>query len=57
IGDEEFPDFSDESHSGAGLGLRYNTGIGPIRFDVATPVSGKAPASNFYIYLGIGQAF
>ncbi|NNL73598.1 MAG: outer membrane protein assembly factor [Silicimonas sp.] len=57
IGDEEFPDFSDESHSGAGLGLRYNTSIGPIRFDVATPVSGKAPASNFYIYLGIGQAF
>ncbi|NNL72418.1 MAG: BamA/TamA family outer membrane protein, partial [Silicimonas sp.] len=55
--DEEFPDFSDESHSGAGLGLRYNTGIGPIRFDVATPVSGKAPASDFYIYLGIGQAF
>jgi translocation and assembly module TamA len=57
IGDESFPDFSDETHSGAGLGLRYQTGIGPIRFDVAVPVSGKAPASNFYIYLGIGQAF
>lgn len=57
VGDESFPDLSDESHSGAGLGLRYDTGIGPIRFDIATPVSGSTPASNFYIYLGIGQAF
>lgn len=57
IGDEEFPDFTEESHSGAGLGLRYHTGIGPIRLDVAKPISGSAPASNFYLYLGIGQAF
>lgn len=57
IGSEAFPDLSGGSHSGAGLGLRYNTGIGPIRFDIATPVSGDTPASNFYIYLGIGQAF
>ncbi len=57
IGEESFPDFSGNSHSGAGLGLRYNTGIGPIRLDVATPLSGEAEASNFYIYVGIGQAF
>ncbi len=50
--------FSDgESHSGAGLGLRYNTGIGPIRLDVAVPVSGPDDASGVSIYIGIGQAF
>lgn len=57
IGAESFPDLSGESHAGAGLGLRYNTGIGPIRLDVATPIAGDTPASDFYIYLGIGQAF
>ena len=57
IGAEAFPDLSGNSHAGAGLGLRYNTGIGPIRLDVATPISGDTPASNLYIYLGIGQAF
>lgn len=57
VGPESFPDGSGDSHSGAGLGLRYNTGIGPIRLDVATPVSGKADASSYYIYVGIGQAF
>jgi translocation and assembly module TamA len=57
IGEEVFPDFSGSSHAGAGLGMRYNTGIGPIRLDVATPVSGSTDASDFYIYIGIGQAF
>jgi translocation and assembly module TamA len=57
IGSESFVDFSGDSHAGAGLGLRYDTGIGPIRLDVATPIAGDTPASNFYIYLGIGQAF
>ena len=57
IGSEEFPDLSGDSHAGAGLGLRYDTGIGPIRLDVATPISGSTPASSYYIYLGIGQAF
>ncbi len=51
-------DFGDgSSHSGAGIGLRYQTGIGPIRFDIATPVRGETDASDFYIYVGIGQAF
>ncbi|WP_414897443.1 autotransporter assembly complex protein TamA [Rhodovulum sp. YEN HP10] len=42
--------------SGAGLGLRYNTGIGPIRFDVAAPVDGDT-GDGVQIYIGIGQAF
>ncbi len=57
IAAESFADGGGDTHSGAGLGLRYNTGIGPIRLDLATPVSGEADASDFYIYVGIGQAF
>ncbi|PWE37245.1 hypothetical protein DD563_05700 [Pelagicola sp. LXJ1103] len=43
-------------HSGAGLGGRYNTGLGPIRIDLATPLDGDA-GQDFEIYIGIGQAF
>ncbi len=43
-------------HSGAGLGLRYDTGFGPIRLDVAMPVAG-ATGDGVQIYVGIGQAF
>ena len=32
--------YADPYLAGAGLGLRYNTGIGPIRVDVGMPVSG-----------------
>ena len=46
-----------ESHAGAGLGIRYDTGIGPIRLDLATPISGDSDGSSLYIYVGIGQAF
>jgi len=44
-------------HSGAGLGIRYDVaGIGPLRFDVATPVSGTT-GDGVQFYIGIGQAF
>lgn len=43
-------------HSGAGLGLRYDTGIGPIRLDIAAPVTGDT-GDGIQLYLGIGQAF
>ena len=57
VGSEAFPELSGDSHAGAGLGVRYNTGIGPIRLDVAVPVAGDTEASDFYLYIGIGQAF
>ena len=42
---------------GAGVGFRYATAIGPIRADVALPLS-KVPGSSGYgLYVGIGQAF
>ncbi len=45
-----------KSHAGAGLGLRYDTGFGPIRLDLAAPVSGST-GSGVQVYIGIGQAF
>lgn len=58
IGTEAFPDGkSGEWHSGAGLGLRYNTGLGPLRLDVAVPVSGPGDTSGVEFYIGIGQSF
>ena len=57
IGEEEFYDGTGEWHAGAGLGLRYDTGIGPIRVDIAVPVSGPDTDENFQVYIGIGQAF
>lgn len=56
VGENSFPDDTGGDQVGAGLGLRYVTPIGPIRLDVAVPVSGEAD-SDFQIYVGIGQAF
>lgn len=55
IGAESFPDGSGEWHAGAGFGVRYDTGIGPIRFDLGVPIGGSG--SGAQIYIGIGQAF
>ena len=43
-------------HAGVGLGLRYRTGIGPIRLDIGGPVSGDT-GNGLQLYVGIGQAF
>ena len=56
IDSDSFVSADSEFHSGAGLGVRYQTGIGPIRFDVASPVSGDTGEGIQY-YIGIGQAF
>ncbi|EAQ01767.1 outer membrane protein, OMP85 family protein [Pseudooceanicola batsensis HTCC2597] len=44
-------------HGGAGIGVRYKTGIGPIRADIATPVTGGRAGDSISLYVGIGQAF
>lgn len=46
-----------EWHAGAGVGLRYNTGIGPIRLDLATQANGDNAGQDLQVYIGIGQAF
>lgn len=57
IGEEAFFDGSGDVHTGFGAGVRYRTGIGPIRFDVGFPASGPGDNSGFEIFIGIGQAF
>jgi translocation and assembly module TamA len=42
---------------GAGAGMRYYTPIGPIRFDIAVPVSRRPGEDSFEVYIGLGQAF
>ncbi len=43
-------------HAGAGIGLRYNTGFGPLRVDLAQPVSGGT-GEGIQLYIGIGHAY
>ncbi|MEQ9692733.1 BamA/TamA family outer membrane protein [Shimia sp. SDUM112013] len=47
---------SGNTHSGAGLGFRYHTDFGPVRIDLAAPVSGNT-GDGLQLYVGIGQAF
>lgn len=56
IGIDSFSGDLANSHAGAGLGLRYDTGLGPIRLDVAAPVSGTT-GDGVQIYIGLGQSF
>lgn len=55
IGADAIPGQNGQWHSGAGFGLRYDAGIGPIRFDLAVPTDGSGDGVQAYI--GIGQAF
>jgi len=53
-----YPDFDESIRVSAGLGLRYYTGIGPIRLDIATPLRReRGDDRSVAIYVGIGQAF
>lgn len=54
---DSLPDGGSPWHAGAGLGLRYDTMIGPIRLDLATPASGPNAGEELQVYIGIGQAF
>jgi translocation and assembly module TamA len=42
---------------GAGVGVRYNLGLIPIRVDVATPVTRRRGEAPFQVYVSIGQSF
>lgn len=42
---------------GAGVGARYYSAFGPIRFDVATPLNPRSGDPRVAIYVSIGQAF
>ncbi|WP_128892020.1 autotransporter assembly complex family protein [Erythrobacter sp. HKB08] len=42
---------------GAGVGLRYDTGFGPIRVDVGVPLNPDQFDSKVAVYVSLGQAF
>jgi translocation and assembly module TamA len=51
------PEFSNFA-IGAGVGFRYYTGFGPVRFDIAVPLTQKEDLDqNYQFYISIGQAF
>jgi len=56
VGEQVNPDFTRPKY-GAGLGVRYNLGFGPIRFDVATPLNPDKGDPAIQVYLSIGQSF
>ena len=47
----------DDLRLGAGVGLRYHTGFGPLRVDVAFPLNKRSGDPDYALYVGIGQAF
>jgi translocation and assembly module TamA len=56
--DASFPDGSEPIRWAAGLGLRYFTAVGPVRFDIAFPLNGrKGVDGTFEFYISLGQAF
>jgi translocation and assembly module TamA len=64
VGSVGVNDFIDDPQggwqAGAGIGLRYATGFGPIRVDIATPVEGSTGQNTdggVQLYVGIGQSF
>ncbi|MEK7427293.1 MAG: autotransporter assembly complex family protein [Pseudomonadota bacterium] len=56
VGTDEFPS-GDNFSVGAGLGVRYDLGFGPIRADIAIPLDKRKGDPAFQIYLSIGQSF
>jgi translocation and assembly module TamA len=52
------PDFSETFFKGTGLGLRYVTPVGPVRFDFAVPLDRRDDIDDPYqFYISLGQAF
>ena len=56
VGSQTSPDFT-HPEVGAGVGVRYNLGFGPIRFDIATPLVRRDGDAPIQVYLSIGQSF
>ncbi|WP_158639027.1 autotransporter assembly complex protein TamA [Elioraea rosea] len=58
VGGNRAPEWPDRIATGVGVGVRYYTAIGPLRADIAIPVSGKREGdAGWQVYFGIGQAF
>jgi translocation and assembly module TamA len=57
VSEEPYPTFEEGMRWAGGLGLRYFTGFGPLRLDVAFPINGRDVDSLFEFYVSFGQAF
>ena len=53
---DRFPELED-LRIGAGVGVRYYTGLGPLRLDLALPLNKRPGDPDYALYVGIGQAF
>ena len=47
----------DDLRYGAGIGVRYYPGFGPVRVDLATPINPRERDDALQLYISIGQAF
>ncbi len=56
VGPDSTPNFK-EIRYGAGVGLRYQTDIGPLRLDLATPINPRPQDGWLAVYASLGQAF
>ena len=56
VGVDPVPGF-DALKFGAGVGLRYATGFGPLRLDVGFPLNPEPEDSFVAVYVSLGQAF
>ncbi|RPF72815.1 outer membrane protein assembly factor [Aurantiacibacter spongiae] len=56
VGLEDTPDF-DTVRVGAGVGVRYHSGFGPLRLDVAFPLNPGPNDGWIAVYVALGQAF
>ncbi len=43
-----------ELHYGAGMGVRWASPVGAIKFDIATPIRDKNNSKNIQFYIGLG---
>ncbi len=55
--DDQVRGFGSNLRWGAGLGLRYYTAIGPLRLDVAAPLTPRSDDAPLQFYISIGQSF
>lgn len=54
---DSFPKFADKLDWAVGLGVRYATPIGPVRLDLAYPLTHRKGDKRYQVYISIGQAF
>jgi translocation and assembly module TamA len=52
-----FPQFDKRLFWGIGIGARYYSPLGPVRFDIATPLHRRHEDGLVQIYISLGQAF